>query len=871
MLHTNLLAGEDNKKDLLRALQSLPVELDDTYDQAMLRIQGQSRQQIKRAEQVLSWVTLAERPLTVKEMQCALAIAPGDTFLDEDALPDETLMVSVCAGLVVIDKQTSIIRLVHYTTQDYLERNLDALNPHAQRNICETCITYLSFEVFVTASVRTYEQSVEIQFWRKNILLAYAAQNWGDHARKAPSHDMIIVDELVHGFIGREANLSFSNQVFGYLKPRENVRGVFPLSIDEVSVVWKDLTALSSAAFFGLERTMRTLLQEGHDVNAKDTNGWSSLHVAADTEHENIIQLLLEKGADIEAKARDGITALHRAAVAGRENSVRMLLEKGSDPVYDAMSYFSMFRNVACRGHWKIVQLLLLHVGDVKRKDHCAVTALSEAAKAGLEGVVKKILEGYADLERRRRIAAAVLPEATQHISNTSVLDLLLENAHVVKGDNDLQDALWEAVRSCNESAIQLILDAGADPNQQPDKCQIPILHCATESHYSGSLGVSKMLVEAGADIEATNSNGWTPLLLAAKKGETRIIRFLLDVGANAAVKEQKTGRGALQWAAITGHLEAVHLLLQHHGESTTDNKWSALAELFEVARGIAGATQPQIPKGVNSLDPRENEVLMLWHLVAERGQESVLEVLLNIGIDIEARNDYGDTALVLAAAHGQEGIVRLLLSKGANVNASSDLKNNAGTPLSEAAEKRPAEMVLLRHLLDAGADVGVEYRRKNGTTPLNMVCTRSDEKSVETIVQMLLEHGADTEVRNYNGCTPLIMACRFFGLSSLRLLLDHGANMEAKDGEGKTALCRAAEQGTINNVRLLLERGADPKSVDLVTTKSGRWVYQEDHDECVRLIRDAQRERDAKSVTASAVENQVTEDETESADAGGE
>lgn len=88
----------------------------------MLRIGGQSRQQIKRAEQVLSWVTLAERPLTVEEMQCARAIAPGDTFLGEGALPDKTLMVAVRAGFVVIDKQTSISRLVHYTTQDYLER-----------------------------------------------------------------------------------------------------------------------------------------------------------------------------------------------------------------------------------------------------------------------------------------------------------------------------------------------------------------------------------------------------------------------------------------------------------------------------------------------------------------------------------------------------------------------------------------------------------------------------------------------------------------------------------------------------------------------------------------------------------------------------
>lgn len=80
-----------------------------------------------------------------------------------------------------------------------------------------------------------------------------------------------------------------------------------------------DGTALNVAAFFGLEKTVLTLLREGYNVNAEDSCGWTALHVAAGTEHENIVQLLLEKGLNFKAKGRCGETALHCAADAGRE------------------------------------------------------------------------------------------------------------------------------------------------------------------------------------------------------------------------------------------------------------------------------------------------------------------------------------------------------------------------------------------------------------------------------------------------------------------------------------------------------------------------------------------------------------------------
>jgi hypothetical protein len=88
----------------------------------MERIEGQVKDQKELAKQVLSWIAYAKRPLTTLELQHALAIVVGESELDEDNLPEIEDMVSACAGLVTIDKESDIIRLIHYTTQEYFER-----------------------------------------------------------------------------------------------------------------------------------------------------------------------------------------------------------------------------------------------------------------------------------------------------------------------------------------------------------------------------------------------------------------------------------------------------------------------------------------------------------------------------------------------------------------------------------------------------------------------------------------------------------------------------------------------------------------------------------------------------------------------------
>lgn len=82
----------------------------------MKRIEGQVKDQEKLPKQTLSWITCAKRPLTSFELQTALAVDAGDSYLHKDGLPGIEDVVSVCAGLVTVDDESKIIRLVHYTT-----------------------------------------------------------------------------------------------------------------------------------------------------------------------------------------------------------------------------------------------------------------------------------------------------------------------------------------------------------------------------------------------------------------------------------------------------------------------------------------------------------------------------------------------------------------------------------------------------------------------------------------------------------------------------------------------------------------------------------------------------------------------------------
>ena len=313
----------------------------------MERIEDQVADSQELARQVLSWIVCAKRPLTTLELQHALAVEIGEPELDEENLPEIEDMVSVCAGLVTVDEESDIVRLVHYTTQEYFERTWASWFPNAQTDITKTCVTYLSFSNFDTGFCQT-DKEFEARL-RGSILYDYAAHNWGYHARAAS----IEAEQSVLHFLKNGAKVSASSQAMMLSKDDSRFSGYS-------QHVPRQMTGVHLTAYFGLREMTIALFENGYDPDIKDTEWQTPLWWAAEKGHEAVVKLLLARdGVDPDSKDKGGRTPLWWAAEKGHEAVVKLLLARdGVDPDSKDTRGRTPLSWAAENGHEAVVKLL---------------------------------------------------------------------------------------------------------------------------------------------------------------------------------------------------------------------------------------------------------------------------------------------------------------------------------------------------------------------------------------------------------------------------------------------------------------------------------------------------------------------------------
>ena len=245
------------------------------------------------------------------ELSEALAIRPKNTSLNAKYRPSPKRILDCCQGLVLVDKGNSIIRFVHYSVQQYLHEHQDRIFPTGNQTIAEMLMTYLLFDTFALGC-REDEDEI-LTLISSNVVVKYAVQHWGDHARLALDGD---VDELAHRFLGAGPQRSCACQIFQYIKDRREEYW----EVDEA----ESYNGLFIAATFGLESLARRLLDSQEvDINSKTVMGTTALIAAASYGHKGLIKMLLERGANVQMENWYG-TALHCAAESGK---VKALLD----------------------------------------------------------------------------------------------------------------------------------------------------------------------------------------------------------------------------------------------------------------------------------------------------------------------------------------------------------------------------------------------------------------------------------------------------------------------------------------------------------------------------------------------------------------
>jgi len=619
--------GKRSAKALKTALKELHTGSEAyqyAYEDAMKRIKGQVADQEELAMQVLAWITCAKRPLTTLELQHALAVEIDEPELDEENVPQIEDMVSACAGLVTVDKESDIIRLVHYTTQEYFRRTQQHWFPDAELDIATTCVRYLSFDVFSSGFCPTDSEFEERL--RSNPLYDYAAHNWGVHSRQIPGRNQVIID-----FLTDAAKIEASSQALMAVKRswRRQYSQDFP----------KHTTGPHLVAYFGIHEAVRGYTQDWHHVDLKDSYSRTPLSYAAENGHKAVVQLLLDKGANLENRdeRRYSQTPLSWAAERGHEAVVRLLLDKGA---------------------------------NLEAKDEDGRTPLSWAAKGGHEAVVWLLLDKGANLEAKdeRFYGQTPLLYAAEGGYEAIVRLLLDKSANLEAKDKDDQTPLSWAAMWGHEAVVRLLLDKGANLEAKDEDGRTSLSWAAGRGHEA----VVRLLLDKGANLEAKDEDGRTPLSWAAMQGHEAVVRLLLDKGANLEAKDERYGRTPLSWAADQGREAVVRLLLDKGAdlEAKDERRYHQTPLSWAAEQGHEGVARLLLDTGADlEAEDKSGQTPLLW--AAKQGHEAVVRLLLDKGADLEAKDErrYRRTPLSWAAERGHEGVVRLLKAHGAKCN----------------------------------------------------------------------------------------------------------------------------------------------------------------------------------------------------------
>lgn len=442
------------------------------------------------------------------------------------------------------------------------------------------------------------------------------------------------------------------------------------------------------------------LLGRGAPIDARGTRAVfdSALHCAAKYGQDGVLAVLLEHGAEVDCLDTYGATPLFWAARNGRGSTVGILLQRGADAAIRNLAGETMVHYAAFSGHRAVVRRLLEDGGgvDVDIRDHeTGETPLHHAVQAGSGDVVRLLLEKGADMAAASALDETPLTAATAH---------------------------WPMFRILLERAPDI-----AAPNRRGTTA----LHSAAQSDNTQ---VVAALLDLGADIDARDNDGKTAIIFAAGRGSEELFRALLDRGADISIggPDRMT---ALTYAMDEGHAIIVKLLLEKLHD-LGDRRW------------------------------HETDGPRALHWAANFGNRAIVRRLLERGIRVDELNSVSETALFRAAGPawcGHEPMAELLVEMGADIN----IRNDTGmSPLHRAVQYAQAPVVRL--LLDRGADVLA--RDNNGNSPLHWAvrtAAPNADRQVIATVELLLERGADPRVLNNVGKSPFQWAISHRGIGA--------------------------------------------------------------------------------------------------------
>ncbi len=419
---------------------------------------------------------------------------------------------------------------------------------------------------------------------------------------------------------------------------------------------------------------VRGFLKQRVDVNAPQGDGTTPLHWAAHVDDLSIADLLIRAGARTNVANDNGFTPLHLACTNRSGPMVERLLAAGANANAASLNGETVLMTCARAGDARAVKALLVHGARVNEKEKTHdQTAVMWAAAQSHPDVVRLLTETGADIRARSRAyPQTVVGEETQRAGREEL------NYTVWRGGST---PLLFTARVGDAESARVLLNAGADANDSlPDGTSALVL-----AAHSGHGDVGSVLLEKGADPNAFGP-GYTALHAAILKSDVRFVKALLAHGANPNIRMTKgtpmrrdttdfnlpsTLIGSTPYLLAARFLEPEIMRALVAGGADTKATMPNGATPLMLAAGM-GSRANADRRGIATIDfgkvEPESEVL-----------ESV-KAAVELGGDVNAANQAGDTALHSAAAQGFDTVVQFLADKGAQLN----VKNKRGqTPLA--------------------------------------------------------------------------------------------------------------------------------------------------------------------------------------------
>uniref|UniRef100_T1IU24 Uncharacterized protein n=1 Tax=Strigamia maritima TaxID=126957 RepID=T1IU24_STRMM len=354
-----------------------------------------------------------------------------------------------------------------------------------------------------------------------------------------------------------------------------------------------------------------------------------------------------------------------------------------------------------------------------------------------------------------------------------------------------------------------------------------------------------QLLLSRGSNLEHRDKKGFTPLILAATAGHAKAVEILLNHGADIEAQSERTKDTPLSLACSGGRYEVVEILLARNANKEHRNVSDYTPLSLAASGGYVNVIKLLLNFGAE-INSRTNSKLGISPLMlaAMNGHTAAVKLLLDNGGDINAQIETNrNTALTLACFQGRHEVVSLLVDRKANVEHRA---KTGLTPLMEAASGGYVDVG--RVLLDKGADVNAPPVPSSRDTALTIAADKGHYRFVE----LLLSRGAQVDVKNKKGNSPLWLAANGGHLDVVQLLVSAGADIDSQDNRKVSCLMSAFRKGHVKvakwMVRHVSQFPSDQEMTRFIATIADKEVLKKSN-QCMENIRVA---KDRQAVEAN-------------------